>query len=136
MSTSKVSTYLDSNDGTDLLPTRSRLLFSAWIDHGPGSSEKAEYRIGPSKCGKFDVLWISSDFDDGETRNAAAWIPRHRMRGKALQLALLEALFAAEKAEHDLDESNFSEVAPSPRAALSNGEVRKLANKGFSNPSA
>ena len=58
------------------------------------------------------------------------------MRGKALQLALLEALFAAEKAEHDLDESNFSEVAPSPRAALSNGEVRKLANKGFSNPSA
>jgi hypothetical protein len=136
MKETNIATYLDSNDGADLVPSRTRLLFSAWIDHGPGSSEKAEYRIGPSNCGRFDVLWISSDFGDGETRNAAAWIPRHQMIGKALQLALLEALFAAEKAEHDLDEPNFSEVAPSPRAALSDGEVRKLADKVFSNPSA
>jgi len=136
MKETKIGTYLDSQDGVDLVPTRTRLLFSAWIDHGPGSSEKAEYRIGPSKSGRYEVLWISSELDYGETRNAAAWIRRHQMIGKALQLALLEALFAAEKAEHDLDEPNFSEVAPSPRAALSNREVRKLADKVFSNPSA
>ena len=128
---SSVATYLDSGTGVDLTPTRTRLLFSAWIDHGPGSSEKAEYRIGPSRCGKFDVLWISSDFDDGETCNAAAWTPRHQMKGKALQLALLEGLFAAENAEHDLDEPNFSEIEPSPKAALSSSEVLKIATKIF-----
>ena len=126
---------MDSNDGADLVPTRTRLLFSAWIDHGPGSSEKAEYRVGPSKCGKFDVLWILSDFDDGETRNAAAWMPRHQMKGKALQLALLEGLFAAEKAEHDLDEPNFSEIEPSPKAVLSASEVRRVAAKVFDSSS-
>lgn len=133
MKTDKVSTYLDSNIGSDVLPSRTRLLFSAWIDHGPGSSEKADYRVGPSKCGKFDVLWISSDFDDGKTRNAAAWMPRHQMRGKALQLALLEGLFAAEKAEHDLDEPNFSEVAASPKALLPRTEIQRIATKVFGN---
>lgn len=128
---SSVATYLDSGTAVDLTPTRTRLLFSAWIDHGPGSSEKADYRIGPSRCGKFDVLWISSDFDDGETCNAAAWIPRHQMKGKELQLALLEGLLAAEKAEHDLDEPNFSEIEPSPKAALSSSEVRHVVTKIF-----
>lgn len=131
MKTDKVSTYLDSNIGSDVLPSRTRLLFSAWIDHGPGSSEKVEYRVGPSKCGNFEVLWISSDFDDGETCNAAAWMPRHQMKGKALQLALLEGLFAAEKAEHDLDEPNFSEIEPSPKSALSSSEVRQVVTKIF-----
>jgi hypothetical protein len=53
------------------------------------------------------------------------------MKGKALQLALLEGLFAAEKAEHDLDEPNFSEIEPSPKAALSSSEVLKIATKIF-----
>ena len=134
MNTKKISTYLDSNTGIDIKPARTRLLFSAWIDHGPGSSEKAEYRIGPSKCGKFDVLWISSDFDDGETCNAAAWMPRHQMRGKALQLALLEGLFAAEKAEHDLDEPNFSEVARDAPALLSIKDIQSVAYNVFLKP--
>jgi hypothetical protein len=131
MKETNIATYLDSQDGVDLVPTRTRLLFSAWIDHGPGSSEKAEYRVGPSKCGKFDVLWISSDFDDGASRNAAAWVPRHQMKGKALQLALLEGLFAAEKAEYDLDEPNFSEVDPASKAALTVREVGQVARHVF-----
>jgi hypothetical protein len=131
MPQNKVSTYLDSTTGADIAPSRTKLLFSAWIDHGPGSSEKAEYRIGPSQCGQFDVLWISSDFDDGESRNAAAWVPRHSMKGKALQMALLEGLFAAEKAHLDLDEPNFSEVARAPHAALSSADVWQAAANVF-----
>jgi hypothetical protein len=133
MKKAKISTYADSQDGVDLAPARTRLLFAAWIDHGPGASEKAEYRVGPSRCGKFDVLWISSDFDDGESRNAAAWIPRHQMKGKTLQLALLAGLFAAEKAHLELDEPNFSEIAPSPKAALTVQDVRRLSEEVFGN---
>ncbi len=127
----KISTYLDSQEGIDLVPSRTRLLFSAWIDHGPGSSEKAEYRIGPSRCGKFDAVWISSDFDGGDSRNAAAWLPRHRMKGKALRMALLEALFVAERTHLQLDEPNFAEMAFSPRGLLSSSEVWELAAHVF-----
>jgi len=135
MTSTNISTYLDSNTGSDLEPTRTRLLFSAWIDHGPGASEMAEYRIGPSQCGKFDVLWISSDFDDGESSNAAAWIPRHRMKGKILQLALLAGLFSAEKTHLELDEPNFSEIAPNPKAVLTSSEVRRIAADIFDSAS-
>jgi hypothetical protein len=131
MPTNDVSTYLDSTTGSDLEPSRTRLLFSAWIDHGPGASEKAEYRIGPSQCGQFDVLWISSDFDDGESRNAAAWTPRHQMKGKALWLALLKSLFTAERASLELEQPNFSEVAKSQRSLLSSGEVCQAAISVF-----
>ena len=131
MKETKVATYLDSQEGVDLVPTRTRLLFSAWIDHGPGASEKAEYRVGPSQCGKFDVFWISSDFDDGESSNAAAWIPRHQMKGKALWLALLKGLFKAEKAHLDIDEPNFSEVDSSIKALLSAAEIRQSAEEVF-----
>ena len=133
MKETKIATYLDSHPGGDLTPSRTRLLFAAWIDHCPGASEKADYRIGPSQCGKFDVLWISSDFDDGESRNAAAWIPRHQMKGKTLQLALLAGLFAAEKTHLELDEPNFSEIAPSPKAALTVQDVRRLSEEVFGN---
>ena len=130
MQPKQVFTYFDSDPGA-LAPTRTRLLFAAYINRSPIDSEEVQYRIGPSRYGKFDVLWISSDFDDGDTCNAAAWMPRHQMKGKALQLALLEALFAAEKAEHDLDEPNFSEIEPSPKSALSSSEVRQVVTKIF-----
>ncbi len=83
--------------------------------------------MGPSQCGKFDVLWISSDFEAGESRNAAAWIPRHQIRGKTLQLALLAGLFSAEKTHLELDEPNFSKIAPSPKAVLTGSEVSRVA---------
>ena len=129
MKETKIATYLDSHPGGGLTPSRTRLLFAAWIDHGPGASEKAEYRVGPSQCGKFDVFWISSDFDDGESSNEAAWIPRHQMKGKALWLALLKGLFEAEKAQLDIDEPNFSEVDSSIKALLSAAEIRQAAKE-------
>lgn len=106
----KISTYLDSQDGVDLAPTRTRLLFAAWIHHGPGFPEKVEYRVGPSKCGQFDVLWLKSDWDDANPVTAAAWTPCYQMKGKPLYLAHLAALFAADKRQTSADGPNFNEV--------------------------
>jgi hypothetical protein len=131
MTESKISTYADSQDGVDLSPARTRLLFAAWIHHGPGFPEKVEYRSGPSKCGQFDVLWIKSDWDDGNPIIAAAWIPRHQMKGRPLHLALLAALFAVEKNHESADGPNFNEVISSGSSLLSASEVRMVAHKVF-----
>jgi len=131
MTEAKIFTYADSQDGVDLSPARTRLLFAAWIHHGPGFPEKVEYRVGPSKCGQFDVLWIKSDWDDENPMIAAAWMPRHQMKGKPLHLALLAALFAAEKKQTSADGPNFNEVISSGTPILSSAEVRMVASNIF-----
>jgi hypothetical protein len=130
MQSQQVFTHLDSDPRT-LAPGRTRFLFAAYIDRSPIDTEKVEYRIGPSKCGKFDALWLMSDFDDYASRTAAAWTPRHQMKGKALQLALLEGLFAAEKTHLELDEPNFSELAPTRGSLLSAREIGQAATAVF-----
>jgi hypothetical protein len=131
MTEAKIYTYADSQDGVDLSPARMRLLFAAWIHHGPGFPEKVEYRVGPSKCDQFDVLWIKSDWDDENPIIAAAWIPRHQIKGRPLQLGLLGALFWAEKNQESADALNFNEVICSRNPLLSSEEVRALARNIF-----
>jgi len=131
MPETKISTYADSQDGVDLVPARVRLLFAARINHGPGFPEKVEYRVGPSKCGQFDVLWIKSDWDDENPVTAAAWTPRYQMKGKSLHFALLAALFTAEKKQTSADRPNFNEVISSDSSLLSASEVRTVAHKVF-----
>jgi hypothetical protein len=131
MTETKFSTYADSQDGVDLVPARTRLLFATWIHHGPGFSEKVEYRVGPSKCRQFDVLWLKSDGDDENPIIAAAWIPRHQMKGRPLHLALLAALFAAEKNHESSDGPNFNEVISSDSSLLSGSEVHAIARNIF-----
>jgi hypothetical protein len=131
MKEAKISTYADSQDGVDLVPARTRLLFAAWIHHGPGFPEKVEYRVGPSKCGQFDVLWIKSDWNDENPMIAAAWIPRRQMKGKSRHLALLAALFAAEKNHESADGPNFNEVISSDSSLLSGSEVHAIARNVF-----
>ena len=131
MKSHSIATYADSNIGVDLEPTRTRLLFAAWISHGPGFSEKVEYRIGPSKCGCFDVLWTFAEPDVDERIHAAAWLPRHEMKGKSMHCALLEALFRAEKKHSSADGPNFSEVIGSERALLASKEVWQIADGIF-----
>jgi hypothetical protein len=135
MPTNDVSTYLESTIGSDLVPARTRLLFAAWIHHGPGFPEKVEYRVGPSKCGQFDVLWLKSEWDDGNPVTAAAWTPRYQMKGKPLYLALLAALFAADKRQNSADGPNFNEVVGGRSALLSSAEVYQLAKDVFSDSS-
>jgi hypothetical protein len=131
MTEAKIFTYADSQDGVDLSPARTRLLFAAWIHHGPGFPEKVEYRVGPSKCGQFDVLWLKSDWDDENPVTAAAWTPRYQMKGKPLYLALLAALFAAEKKQTSADGPNFNEVISSGTPILASAEVRTVASNIF-----
>lgn len=133
MSTSKASTYLDSNDGADLAPARTRLLFSAWIHHGPGFPEKVEYRVGSSKCGQFDVLWIKADWDQENPTRADAWIPRRHMRGKPLHLHLLQSLFRAQKTRESANGLNLNEIASATTGLLTSKEVWDLARWVFRN---
>ena len=132
MKSHSIATYADSKIGVDLEPTRTRLLFAAWISHGPGFSEKVEYRIGPSKCGRFDVLWTLAEPDVDERIHAAAWMPRHEMKGKSMHCALLEALFQMEKTHFSADGPNFSEVIGSDRVLLSSKEVWQITYGVFS----
>jgi hypothetical protein len=127
----KISTYADSQDGVDLVPARTRLLFAAWIHHGPGFPEKVEYRVGPSKCGRFDVLWIKSEWDDANSFAAAAWTPRCQMKGKPLYLALLNALFVSQKSHESSEGPNFNEVISSDSSLLSGSEVHAIASNIF-----
>jgi hypothetical protein len=133
MTEAKISTYADSQDGVDLPPARTRLLFAAWIHHGPGFPEKVEYRVGPSKCGQFDVLWLKSDWDDENPLTAAAWIPRRHMRGKPLHLHLLQSLFRAQKTRESANGPNFNEIASATTGLLTSKEVWDLARWVFRN---
>jgi hypothetical protein len=135
MTETKIYTYADSQDGVDLSPARTRSLFAAWIHHGPGFPEKVEYRVGPSKCGQFDVLWIKSDWDEENPLTAAAWMLRHQFKGKSQHLALLKALFAAEKNDSSADGPNFNEVVGGRSALLSCAEVYQIAKDVFSDSS-
>lgn len=132
MSNGKIPTYFDSDIGGDLSPGRTRLLFAAYIDRSPIDSEEIEYRVGPSKCGRLDVLWRKSDWNDKDSTAAMSWLPRQQMRGKELHVALLEALFTAEKENLEIDEPNFSEIIDSKDSLLSADEARQLAARVFS----
>ena len=131
MSTSKASTYLDSNDGADLAPARTRLLFSAWIHHGPGFPGKVEYRVGPSKCGQFDVPWMKAVGGPENPVRGAAWIPIQCMQGKPLHLHLVQSLFIAQQNREAVDAQSFSEIAGATKALLSSADLRNVTDKIF-----
>jgi len=112
------SNYLDSPVGLELIPTRTRLLFAARLHHGPGHVEEVQYRIGPSRCGRYDVLWTFGDWDEEGVKNALAWTPRHVRRGQPLHRHLLASLFQAENTTGHAEAPPFSEVKSSPPALL------------------
>ncbi len=132
MNNTTVLTYIDSDAGVDLLPMRTRLVFTAHLGHSPGLSEIVEYRLGPSDCGQYDVLWCSSDWCDEVQTTAVAWLPRHQIKGKALPSALLRALFKAEMAQNKSAVPQFDEVLESRRGLLSSREVREIAEQTLS----
>jgi hypothetical protein len=132
MSNEKIPTYFDSSIGDDLSPGRTRLLFAAYIDRSPIDSEEIEYRVGPSKCDRFDVLWRKSDWNNEDSTTAMSWLPRQQISGKELHVALLEALFKAEKENLEIDEPNFSEIIDSKDSLLSTDEAGQLAARIFS----
>jgi hypothetical protein len=80
----KVFIYIES-DASALEPARStKLLFAAYLFHRPGFEEKLQFRIGRSKCGRYDVLWQDSDWNE-TGKSAAAWLPKGQLTGRALR---------------------------------------------------
>ena len=109
-----VKTYLNDLNGVDLEPSRTRLLFKARLDHGPGNSEQLALFVGPTKCGKFDALWSQSDW--ATTKSALAWIPRKQLSGPTLWLTLMEAYWRGERDAYDSKRPNYNEISPDSRA--------------------
>ena len=130
--TSTPRTCLDREHGYELIPSRTRLLFAELISHGPGFSESLEYRIGPTKCGGFDVLWVKSDWiEDGHQLLAVVWLPRHELRGRALHLVLLKAWLSAEREVDGATEAPFNEVESRRGALLSDAQVFETVDSLF-----
>ena len=120
-----IRTYLKDKVGADLEPSRTRLVFRAWLDHGPGSSEEVAVLVGPTKCGQFDALWINTDW--APAKAAIAWIPRKELSGTSLWLSLLEAYWSGERDENDADRPNYDEIIADPRAIATKQQLSDLA---------
>jgi hypothetical protein len=124
----KITTYLDDSTGVALTPQpKPRLLFKAWLSHGPGHDEDLAFYVGPDDENSHDVLWLESDYAEGAT--ALAWLPRGILSGDELNNALLEAYWQREKDENETEEPNYTEVLKTRGAALSPKQVNELANK-------
>lgn len=129
MNTQIPESYVGNNFYHNLTSTRTRLLFVARISHGVGFDECVEYRVGPSKCGRFDVLWIRNESDwgdEGSQTVAAGWLPRGVLKGAKLHAALLEKVIFDEMSVHRSDRPNFSEVATSNKPLFSSKQVWEI----------
>ncbi len=125
-----VSYNEDLGLAADLEPApRSRLIFSVWLSHGPGFTEKVVYRAGPSKCGRYDVLWIKGDWEEGSALSAAAWLPRKKIAGKTLWKALVTEYWKAMKEADDWEEPDVSEVITQLSAAFTQSDVDEIARQ-------
>lgn len=124
-----VGTYLsDPNFAADLLPPKQRLLlFSVLIWHSPGLTEQLEFFAGESRCGGFDVLWMTCD--SVVDVMAAAWTPRGTFKGKELWQNLLIAYWNAEKSENESPAPSFNEIISDRRGAVSPKTVAGMVRK-------
>lgn len=118
------STYLESASfAENLCPRRRRLLFRGLLFHGPGSQEQINFRVGPSKCGCYDVLWQDSDWSEADY-HALAWLPRKTTTGNNLWKRLLAGYWAAEKEIGSCEHGpNFNDISSDPKGSLSPEDV-------------
>ena len=93
-------TYIDDPSTAAIcVPPRERVCFFApgWTT-APGSKEEIVYRVGPSKCGAYDVLWVTGE--NQEAASGVAWLPEGQLGERALWTILLKASqWGAEKKE-------------------------------------
>jgi hypothetical protein len=117
------TTYIDNPNCINIKPSRTKLLFRAWLDHGPGSSELIEVRWGPTKCGVYDALWMQSDWIEG--KEAVAWLPRRSLKSTELWTTLLTAYWQREKAVNNW-EGPVYELIPDKQATASSKQLSDL----------
>jgi|688.fasta_scaffold1325921_2 hypothetical protein len=126
-----IRTYLEDSEGEYLEPSQTGLVFRAWLDHGPGSSEEVAVFVGPTKCGRFDALWINTD--SASAKDAVAWIPSKQLSGTSLWVSLLEAYWSGERDENDADRPNYDEIIADPSAIATKEQLSDLAARVWPN---
>jgi hypothetical protein len=121
-------TYYDNADtGVDLQPGKTKILFKARLDHGPGFSEETLFLIGPSECETYDVLWSQTDWT--EDTFALAWLPRGLECGPVLWRSLLLGYWKAEEGANPGCRPNFSEIVRDSRSLASSHEIEQVRNE-------
>lgn len=109
-------------------PGRTRLVLRAGFDGGgPGHSEEWNLRLGPETDGKWDVLWVRTDWD--EQAAPVAWLPRGALRGRELALALLSGWFEALRDHEDAEAPPFEEVQRAKSALLTARDLSRLSKR-------
>ena len=122
----KPATYIESEEGSGLVPaSRARLLFKAWMNHGPGHSEEIRFYVGSSKCGLYDLLWQKTDWVDAEVFTLA-WLPKGLLTGKGLYKALLAAYWSAERKTNEWQSPNYDEIIADKKSAISSEDLKKV----------
>jgi hypothetical protein len=121
----RAHTYFENSDSADLTPKgKPKLLFKAYLSHGPGFDEIMGYYLGPNDDNTYDVLWIESDWTEEMT--AIAWVELGAIPSNDLSSALLKTYWQREKEESQSEEPSFSEIIKSDRAVLPSEQVRAI----------
>ena len=101
-----------------------RLVFKATIFHGPGSSEDQRILIGTDDKGRWDVLWVASDWLEG--KHPLAWVAKGNLRGRALRVGLVHAWFQGSKNGEDASAPPFDEFTSAKHALLDASAVQAI----------
>jgi hypothetical protein len=115
------------NQELGLSPKSTRLLFKAVIFHGSGHDEEQRIRIGGDDEGKWDVLWMSSNWGEGLV--PLVWVAKGSLRGRALWTGLVHAWFAAAKVAEHATEPPYSEFTPADNTLLDEEDVQAIAEQ-------
>lgn len=105
-------TYHDEG-GDDLEPAEREVACRYYLDAGPHHTEFVTQFLGPSGCGKFDVLWEESDWTE-EVTVAVAWLPRGQLQGFGLWQALALAFWNMKKEGEHWESADCIEVIDRP----------------------
>jgi len=116
------NSYQDQDPG--LSPKSTRLVFKAVMFHGSGHDEEQRIRIGGDDEGKWDVLWLSSNWGEGTV--PLAWVAKGSLRGRALWTGLVHAWFLGSKLGQQADAPPYDEYATAPNALLDETSVQAI----------
>jgi hypothetical protein len=117
-----------------LSPKSTRLAFKAVMFHGPGHDEAQIIRIGSDDEGKWDVLWLRSDWIEGVV--PLAWVAKGSLRGRSLWAGLVHAWFLGSKLGQQADAPPYDEYAPAPNALLDEASVKAIVDQVWPNEEA
>jgi len=117
-------TYHDDG-GDDLEPAEREVVCRYYLDAGPGHTEFVTQFLGPSECGKFDVLWEESDITE-EVPVAVAWLPRGKLDGFELWQALALAFWNIKKDGEYWESADCIEVIDRPDTLVETAAFRAV----------